>query len=95
MARCLLDRVKLEFKNLGPWIFGTDQLKRFTQDSPIMPDVWLQYGREPNDAIDLLLEPHAESTTGELARAVLDADHSAKDRRHCSSATTGRTWRSG
>ena len=79
MARCLLDRVKLEFKNLGPWIFGTDQLKRFTQDSPIMPDVWLQYGREPNDAIDLLLEPHAESTTGELARAVLDADHSAKD----------------
>lgn len=71
--------VKLEFKNLGPWIFGTEQLKRFTQDSPIMPDVWLQYGREPGAAIDLLLEPHAESTTAELAQAVLDADHSATD----------------
>lgn len=71
--------MKLEFKNLGPWIFGTEQLKRFTQDSPIMPDVWLQYGREPLAAIDLLLEPHAESSTAELAAAVLDADHSAKE----------------
>lgn len=71
--------MKLEFKNLGPWIFGTEQLKRFTQDSPIMPDVWLQYGREPGAAIDLLLEPHAESTTAELAQAVLEADHSATD----------------
>ena len=75
----MLGRVKLEFQHLGPWIFGTEQLKRFTQDSPIMPDVWLQYGREPTKAIDLLLEPHAESTTAELAQAVLEADHSAKD----------------
>lgn len=71
--------MKLDFQNLGPWIFGTEQLKRFTQDSPIMPDVWLQYGREPSAAIDLLLEPHAESSTAELARAVLRADHSAAD----------------
>ncbi|MFP5362942.1 MAG: S8 family peptidase [Thermoleophilia bacterium] len=71
--------MKLDFQNLGPWIFGTEQLRRFTQDSPIMPDVWLQYGREPTGAIDLLLEPHAESTTAELAQAVLDADHSATD----------------
>lgn len=68
--------MKLEFKNLGPWIFGTEQLKRFTQDSPVMPDVWLQYGAEPTGTLDLLLEPHADSTTGELARAVLEADHS-------------------
>jgi hypothetical protein len=67
--------VKLEFKNLGPWIFGTEQLKRFTQDSPIMPDVWLRFGRDPGDAIDLLLEPYAGSSTAELAQAVLDADH--------------------
>ncbi len=68
--------MKLDFQNLGPWIFGTEQLQRFTQDSPVMPDVWLQYGREPNAAIDLLLEPHEGSTTGELAQAVLEADHS-------------------
>jgi hypothetical protein len=71
--------VKLEFKNLGPWIFGTEQLKRFTQDSPVMPDVWLQYGREPDAAIDLLLEPHASSTTAGLAQAVLEADHTPKE----------------
>src|SRR4051812_21251690 len=68
--------MKLEFKNLGPWIFGSEQLKRFTQDSPVMPDVWLAYGRHPNDAIDLLLEPHETSTTAELTQAVLQADHS-------------------
>jgi len=68
--------VKLEFKNLGPWIFGDEQLKRFTQDSPVMPDVWLEYGAHPTGTIDLLLEPHEETTTGELARAVLEADHS-------------------
>ena len=71
--------MKLEFRNLGPWIFGSEQLKRFTQDSPVMPDVWLEYGREPNTAIDLLLEPHADSSTAELAKAVLEADHSPKD----------------
>ena len=72
--------MELEFKNLGPWIFGSQQLKRFTQDSPVMPDVWLEYGREPNAAIDLLLEPHADSSTAELAKAVLDADHSPRHR---------------
>jgi hypothetical protein len=71
--------VKLEFKNLGPWIFGTEQLKRFTQDSPIMPDVWLHFGRDPGDALDLLLEPHEQSSTAELAQAVLEASHSASD----------------
>lgn len=68
--------MKLEFKNLGPWIFGEEQLKRFTQDSPVMPDVWLQYGRDPDEDIELLLEPHEESTTAQLAQAVLAADHS-------------------
>ncbi len=68
--------MKLEFKNLGPWIFGTEQLKRFTQDSPVMPDVWLQYGGDPNAKLDLLLEPYEGTTTGELAKAVLKADYS-------------------
>jgi serine protease AprX len=74
----VLAAVKLDLRNLGPWIFGTEQLKRFTQDSPVMPDVWLAYGREPNAALDLLLEPHASATTATLAQAVLEADHSPK-----------------
>jgi hypothetical protein len=35
----VLAAVKLELKNLGPWIFGTEQLKRFTQDSPVRIDL--------------------------------------------------------
>lgn len=68
--------MKLAFKNLGPWIFGDEQLKRFTQDSPVMPDVWLEYGRRPAEEIELLLEPHEEASTARLAQAVLAADHS-------------------
>ncbi|MDP2710843.1 MAG: S8 family peptidase [Solirubrobacteraceae bacterium] len=69
----------LELDNLGRWIFGSEQLKRFTQDSPVMPDVWLHYGRTPDAAIDLLLEPHSSSTTAELAAAILEADHTPAD----------------
>jgi hypothetical protein len=35
----VLAAVKLEFKNRGPWIFGTEQLKRFTQESPVRIDL--------------------------------------------------------
>lgn len=71
--------MRLEFENLGPWIFGTEQLKRFTQDSPVMPDVWLAYGRAPRAAQDLLLEPYAGATPSALARALLEADGSPTD----------------
>ncbi len=41
--------------------------RRFTQDSPILPDVWLAYGLEPGRRQDLLLTPRAETTPGLLA----------------------------
>jgi serine protease AprX len=28
-------------------MFGTGRLRRFTQDSPILPDVWLEYAKQP------------------------------------------------
>ncbi len=49
-------------------VFDGPYRERFTQDSPIMPDVWLAYAKEPGTRIDLLLEPHARSTAAELAR---------------------------
>src|SRR3954466_2013663 len=48
-------------------IFGTGQGRRYTQDSPVMPDVWLAYGRDPVARLDLLLTPHTGAAPGELA----------------------------
>jgi hypothetical protein len=44
--------------------------RRFTQDFPILPDVWIEYGRSPAAPIELLLTPHNESDAATLARAL-------------------------
>lgn len=58
-------------------IFSTGrQRERFTQQSPIMPDVWIHYGLEPHQPHDLLLTPDRDSEPGILAaqlRARCDA----------------------
>jgi len=38
-------------------IFHSAALRRYTQDSPILPDVWFAYGLNPDARIDLLLTP--------------------------------------
>ncbi|HEX2223303.1 MAG TPA: S8 family serine peptidase [Thermoanaerobaculia bacterium] len=47
-------------------MYGRGPVKRFTQDSPVMPDVWLAYGENPRARVDLLLTPHIRSSAGEL-----------------------------
>lgn len=49
-------------------IFGKDHARRFTQDSPVLPDVWIRFGAEPEADLDLLLTPHRETPAGRLAR---------------------------
>ena len=44
--------------------------RRFTQDFPILPDVWIEYGRNPAGRAELLLTPHNESDAATLARAL-------------------------
>lgn len=61
--------------------------RRFTQDFPVLPDVWIAYGRSPADRIELLLTPHTESNAAAVAtalRARLEADRAAD----------GSTWKS-
>lgn len=44
---------------------------RFTQDSPVYPDVWLEYFNAEdinNDRVDLILTPHRKSSASELFR---------------------------
>jgi serine protease AprX len=53
---------KLIYRNAGP--------KRFTQDSPVMPDVWFEFGKNPNGKVDLLLNPHFEASPGRVAKVL-------------------------
>jgi serine protease AprX len=55
--------------------------RRFTQDFPILPDVWIAYGRTPGDRVEVLLTPHTESNAAAVAnalRARLAQDRSAE-----------------
>ena len=54
-------------------IFRGAAARRFTQDSPVLPDVWIRYAETyPVDAgpTDLILTPHRATSTGELAQAI-------------------------
>ena len=49
-------------------IYGSPPGRRYTQDSPVMPDVWLKYVEQ--DRVDVLLTPQTGTSSGELARKV-------------------------
>jgi serine protease AprX len=40
---------KLSRKLMEQVMFGTGRVRRFTQDSPILPDVWLEYAKTPEE----------------------------------------------
>jgi hypothetical protein len=51
--------------------YGKPELqRRFTQDFPILPDVWIEYGKTPDKRVELLLTPHNDSDAARLARAL-------------------------
>jgi serine protease AprX len=62
--------VTLSAERLEELIFGTERFRRFTQDSPVMPDVWIAYGLNPNARLDLLLTPHVQASAPELGHAL-------------------------
>ena len=48
-------------------VFGLREAQRFTQDSPVLPDVWRAFALAPQDPVDLLLTPHIRAPAGHLA----------------------------
>jgi len=44
--------------------------QRFTQDTPVTPDVWLRYAAEPGKAQELMFTPDRDSTVEELVLAL-------------------------
>jgi serine protease AprX len=54
-------------------IYGRpEQQRRFTQDFPILPDVWIAFAEKPNRRIELLLTPYSPTTAATLSRALRD-----------------------
>jgi serine protease AprX len=75
------DEGKLDEATLRRFVFQTFGRARRTQDTPVMPDVWLRYirvaekvatgidGRKsPDDVVDLLLTPWSGVRPGEIAK---------------------------
>lgn len=58
----------VEFMLLGPL-----EDRRQLQDSPILGDVWVKFGKEPAKPLDLLISPHRDQHAGEVARIILEA----------------------
>lgn len=45
-------------------------MRRYTQDCPILPDVWFEYGQDPDSRVDLLLTPFRGVAPGQVATAI-------------------------
>ncbi|HKY05431.1 MAG TPA: S8 family peptidase [Blastocatellia bacterium] len=57
----------IEFILLGP----LDD-RRQLQDSPILGDVWVEFGKRPGEALDLLIAPYRGQHAGEVAAIIHD-----------------------
>ncbi|HEX8337704.1 MAG TPA: S8 family serine peptidase, partial [Pyrinomonadaceae bacterium] len=64
--------MRLGHKQLEEVIFGKTGFRRFTQDSPILPDVWMAYGLDPTEPADLLLTPTWGASPGRLSNVLAD-----------------------
>jgi len=62
--------MKLEREWIENLIYGSETARRFTQDSPILPDVWIGYGTHPDEFMDLLLTPFGGVRPGVLAMSL-------------------------
>jgi len=63
-----LPRALVEFILLGP-----EDDRRQLQDSPILGDVWLEFGRKPGKRLELLITPYKDQPAATVA-AVLTGD---------------------
>ena len=72
-------------EQLDDLIYVGRMARRFTQDSPILPDVWMEYGRRPGQGLELLITPHTEvgprnTSSGELSVVVRERLRIERDR---------------
>ncbi len=58
-------RLLVEFILLGP-----EDDRRQLQDSPILGDVWVEFARQPQKRLEVLITPHREQAAAETANAL-------------------------
>ncbi len=63
--------MRVDPQQLEKAIFLGMGIERFTQDSPILPDVWAEYGQKPGERVDLLLNPYNDESPGRLCEVLL------------------------
>lgn len=52
-------------------LYGCGDRQRFTQDTPVLPEVWQLYAAEPGEAQDLLITPLESTSSLALLRTIL------------------------
>jgi hypothetical protein len=67
--------VQLTREQIDLLIYGGPGASRFTQDSPVLPDVWIRYSEQPSKRHELLLTPYQDpkegrTPAGRLARGL-------------------------
>jgi serine protease AprX len=61
----------MERKQIEELIYGNPkERQRFTQDFPVLPDVWIEFATSRETRLQLLLTPHTRSNSAALARAL-------------------------
>jgi subtilisin family serine protease len=75
------EKIQIGEKILAEVIFGGTGVRRFSQDSPILPDVWMEYGKNPDGTADLLLNPYMEESPGKVARVLSKRLQDDRERR--------------
>jgi hypothetical protein len=53
-------------------LFGAADEQRFTQETPILPEVWHEFATRPGEACDLLITPMQNTSAVRLLRVLLD-----------------------
>ena len=60
-------------------LFGAGEDRRFTQDTPVLPEVWVGYATRPLAAQDLLMTPRREATAGAVAAEIRGRLHAFRE----------------
>jgi serine protease AprX len=61
----------MEPAEVDAFLFSMGVRQRFTQDTPILPEVWYAYAGAPNDRHDILITPRNSDSTHLLLREIL------------------------
>lgn len=61
-------------------LYGARTGQRFTQDSPVLPEIWLQLARDPAGQVATLSVPYGDLPAHELARDLFKRLHQFRER---------------